>query len=526
MRKSGARPRRSPCARRIASPSEWKLCTATSLAASPSSSGEPRPQFLGGLAREGDGEAGGGGHAAIEDEVGDAVGQHARLARPGAGDDHHRAVGRFGGQRLVGVERGQHPGPAAKAGTPIAPRTRLVPRFPQPSAGPSGAAPRGPIGASNSRPTPARRTNLAFLEQADDAVFAVVAGLADDRARAQPRHRLGQQRMDPGDVLDRRLAQHGKLGAERGERAVVGRIRHCREAAELPMISARISGRGTRLVHRAGSGGRRGIFLRAVGQHLDAVGHAHGDRPAARPDSGRRAPCVSCGDKPHLAGAVAVEVVLALLGEELDGADIALAGFQRAADGEIVRRAGEARRLAAELRRRVGVGIGDQPEAVERGQAPVHRRVGGQARSRPRRCGRRDRRSTPRWNRNPTASRGRRTTASRCVPARGRNPARTSSTISSRSRESSPRIGRPSEAMLPIRAEPRRQPVDGVEVGGTDQVVDLSGLLALLVDGRDLGGEHEGDRSPARRRQRFATARPRSRARGGRGRCPPAPACP
>jgi hypothetical protein len=57
----------------------------------------------------------------------------------------------------------------------------------------------------------------------------------------------------------------------------------------------------------------------------------------------------------HAAGAVAIQVVLAFLREEFDGADVAVAGLQRPAHGEEVRRAGEARRLAAELGRRMSV---------------------------------------------------------------------------------------------------------------------------------------------------------------------------
>jgi hypothetical protein len=53
-------------------------------------------------------------------------------------------------------------------------------------------------------------------------------------------------------------------------------------------------------------------------------------------------------------------------------------------------------------------------------------------------------------------------------------------------------------------ADPReagRQPVGAGEIGQIDQVVDLARALALLVDGRNLGGEHEAHRRPAGRRQ-------------------------
>ena len=69
-------------------------------------------------------------------------------------------------------------------------------------------------------------------------------------------------------------------------------------------------------------------------------------------------------------------MILALLGKEFDGADKTLPGLQRFAQGEVVERAIERRRFAAELSRRVRVGVGDQPVAVEHRQPPVHRRVG------------------------------------------------------------------------------------------------------------------------------------------------------
>src|SRR5262249_61988072 len=59
--------------------------------------------------------------------------------------------------------------------------------------------------------------------------------------------------------------------------------------------------------------------------------------------------------EPHVALAMAVEMILALLGEELDRARIPVAGLERAADREIVPLAVERGRLAAEPARRVGV---------------------------------------------------------------------------------------------------------------------------------------------------------------------------
>src|SRR5262249_4773363 len=48
--------------------------------------------------------------------------------------------------------------------------------------------------------------------------------------------------------------------------------------------------------------------------------------------------------------------------------------------------------------------------------------------------------------------------------------------------------------------EPRRHAIDGLEVGGVDQVMDFAGAVGLLVDGGDFDLEHEAHRGAARRR--------------------------
>src|SRR5262249_58766588 len=80
--------------------------------------------------------------------------------------------------------------------------------------------------------------------------------------------------------------------------------------------------------------------------------------------------------QPHAAFAVAVEMVLALVREELDGADVAAASFQRLFDREVVALAVERSRLAAELAGRMRVGIRGQAIAIEERDPPVHRRGG------------------------------------------------------------------------------------------------------------------------------------------------------
>ena len=67
---------------------------------------DPVAQLPGGPIREGDREDLPGRHAAHADEVGDPMGQHARLARARAGQDEDRAVRRRHGSRLLRVEVG------------------------------------------------------------------------------------------------------------------------------------------------------------------------------------------------------------------------------------------------------------------------------------------------------------------------------------------------------------------------------------------------------------------------------------
>ena len=60
--------------------------------------------LVGGLVGERDGQDRRRRHALV-DEVGDAVGEHPGLARPGAGDDQQRAAAVHDGVELIGIEQ-------------------------------------------------------------------------------------------------------------------------------------------------------------------------------------------------------------------------------------------------------------------------------------------------------------------------------------------------------------------------------------------------------------------------------------
>ena len=143
------------------------------------------------------------------------------------------------------------------------------------------------------------------------------------------------------------------------------------------MQEASTSGSGIRLSNGLPLAGRRAA-LRAVGQLLGAMLDADGQFAPA----GGAAPLQAHGLRrlqADVAGAMAVEVILALLGEKLDGAFKALAGLHGALERWITGLHGQHVGLARQLCRRMGVRIGDERAAVEVGNAPVHRRVGGKA---------------------------------------------------------------------------------------------------------------------------------------------------
>ena len=93
--------------RRIRPQAAWKVRIQIARATGPSRSLEPLAHLAGGLVREGDREDLVRLHAAGVDQVRDAVGEHARLARAGAGDDEQRAFGREDGLPLGRVQVGE-----------------------------------------------------------------------------------------------------------------------------------------------------------------------------------------------------------------------------------------------------------------------------------------------------------------------------------------------------------------------------------------------------------------------------------
>ena len=137
--------------------------------------------LAGGLVGEGDGEDLVGAHAAHADEVGDAVGEHARLARAGAGQDEQRAleVGHGLALRLVQAAR------SSSAAAERRPRARVRRR--RRVARLVGALIAGPSRAARSGPGTARRPRRASCPTRSGA--GATRGPGRDRARRARRRR-------------------------------------------------------------------------------------------------------------------------------------------------------------------------------------------------------------------------------------------------------------------------------------------------------------------------------------------------
>ena len=184
----------------------------------------------------------------------------------------------------------------------------------------------GGRGCAEQRKLAAELLNLRRGEQGDRAVFAVKARAALHLARAQAADALGHAR--PGDrpnIRNGRFAQDGELVPQLGEHFFI-------QLGRLFRRGRRTGGGCNRLRQGREALERLSIFWaeahRPVGQLLHTVLHADGQlfaayraQAAARGGLGR--------GQAHAAVPVAVQMVLALLGEKLDRTQKALAGADR-----------------------------------------------------------------------------------------------------------------------------------------------------------------------------------------------------
>ena len=224
---------------------------------------------------------------------------------------------------------------------------------------------------------PAEPGDLAGGQQGDDAVLPVKARpalhLPGPQAADALRH-AGAGRV--GDVLHRHLPQDGELRPQGMEHLLVQRL------GALPGGGGSGGGgdhfrQGRQTLKGLGAFGMKPCGT--VRQGLHPVLHTDGQLlPANGADAAQRRRLRR--GQADAAVPVAVQVVLALLREELHRALESLSG----ADGPDQLRIGEAGvqkiRLPAQLGGRVGVGVGDQGEPVQGRDPPVHGRIGGEAR--------------------------------------------------------------------------------------------------------------------------------------------------
>ena len=206
--------------------------------------------------------------------------------------------------------------------------------------------------------------------------------------------------------------------------------------------------------------------------------------------------------------AVPVQVVLALLGEELDGAAIAfpVAATQRVEQRVVAQLGVEAGRLPRQLRRRVGVGAGDQRVVVEPGDAPVHRRIGGETGLHGEDVGREvgialAHRVEPRLGAEDREPRG--PDVGRDQVAAGVHLKHDLQQVAAVEAQDRATVGADVADLLQFRLQPR----GGLERRREDDVVHLPGALVLLVDVADLAADQEAHGPAARRRHLVGQAR-------------------
>ena len=298
------------------------------------------------------------------EQVNDALYEREGLARARPGDDRQRGGFRLHGAALLLVEaavlaRGRFPGG----------RLRLALARPDRD----GFGLLGRDGHVEHRHLSAEHFQFSGRKDGNDAVFAVIAALAQHPARAQAADALFQ-RPPPGgaDVAKGTFAQYVQFIAQRGKQ---------REVALHDLLGGRgnahTGGKHFGKRHQAlerPAARRRRTTLGPVGQIFGAVLDADGQFAP----TGGTAALHAHGLRrfqADVAGAVAVQVVLALLGEKFDGALETLARLDGAPEGRVTGLAGEQIGLARQLCRRMGVRVGDERAAVESGDAPVHRRV-------------------------------------------------------------------------------------------------------------------------------------------------------
>ncbi len=442
--------------------------------------------LLGGPAGEGDRQALAGGDIALQHQVRQPVGDGAGLAGARAGHDQQRPARDFGRRALVGIQTAQHAWPGIWEGG----RSRFG--FRQRRGDGCGHGfwlrLRGEqrVVEQCGRIAGAQPGELGRVENADGAVFTVVAGIAQHVAVPQPLDRLGHRGVAAPQLVDRHVLEDRQL------RAVGGG-----EVADLAEDLLALGPHTEDLAHDLRQrdqvvevGRTVGADARGpVGERFDAVQHADGQGLAAAGAQSTVGAGVARFEA-HLALAVSVEVVFAFLGEELHGAGETLAGLQRPFDREVVQVGVEDAGLPAQHRRRMRIGVADQRVSVEPGDPPVHLRVAGE----------------PGLQREDVPGQIPVAVFHRVEPGLGaqhrepRGPDVRGHQVGAVAGfqgdlQQVPGVQAQDRAAVGAEVADAAQPpvelLGGGEIRHVAEVVDLAGALAVLVDGGDLHGQHE-----------------------------------
>ena len=295
----------------------------------------------------------GGHHVRLSGRTGGPLRRRMRPAPRAGGRARRRAAMRMPSVRGLGP--GRAPPPTSRRESPV----------------PAGEA---PLSSPNSGTPRVAWCSSASSNRRMVPYTPVVAGLPDHFLPAEPRDRLGdERRRRRRDVFERERVEQRKLRPEPAEEALV--VPRDPLALRTDLVDSRTGSRA------AGSGSASGP--RSPAEPAPRVGSARSSTRcitptvSGLPHAGHRPPRsrVSSGGETDVAVAVPVEVVLALLGEELQRAPVSLPRLQRPAEREVVQLGVEDAHLPPQLLRRMGVGVGHQPEAVELRHPPVHRRV-------------------------------------------------------------------------------------------------------------------------------------------------------
>ena len=220
--------------------------------------------------------------------------------------------------------------------------------------------------------------SFGFFEQLDDSKLSVIAGVNMHFAPAHAADRFFEPgTAQPFQFFQGGVLQNAQLRAEFGQQVGMQPANPFRSGPDAEHLRQHFR-QGNQADIRMPA--LRFDAFRTVGQLCHPVHHSNRHRPSADRAaaiviaSGLRRPA-------NAAFAVSVKVIFPLFRKELDRAlkAIRIAVFQSIKNRRVGELGFKMVCLPGQLGWGVGIGIGNQGEAVECGKLPVHRRIGGKA---------------------------------------------------------------------------------------------------------------------------------------------------